>query len=50
MPLVVSALVPSQRVDLAIDACRLARMPLKLSGPVPIGRPSNVAPVDDVTF
>ena len=33
--LVVSALVPYKRVDLAIDACRLARVPLKLVGDGP---------------
>jgi glycosyltransferase involved in cell wall biosynthesis len=30
--LVVSALVPYKRIDVAIDACRLARMPLKIVG------------------
>jgi glycosyltransferase involved in cell wall biosynthesis len=33
--LVVSALVPYKRLDLAIDACRLARMPLKVVGTGP---------------
>src|SRR5206468_4985863 len=30
--LVVSALVPYKRIDVAIDACRLARVPLKIVG------------------
>ena len=30
--LIVSALVPYKRIDLAIDACRLARVPLKIAG------------------
>jgi glycosyltransferase involved in cell wall biosynthesis len=33
--LVVSALVPYKRIDLAIDACRLARIPLKIVGEGP---------------
>jgi glycosyltransferase involved in cell wall biosynthesis len=33
--LIVSALVPYKRLDLAIDACRLARMPLKIVGTGP---------------
>jgi glycosyltransferase involved in cell wall biosynthesis len=33
--LVVSALVPYKRLDLAIDACRLARVPLKIVGTGP---------------
>jgi glycosyltransferase involved in cell wall biosynthesis len=33
--LVVSALVPYKRVELAIDACRLARVPLKIAGDGP---------------
>ncbi len=33
--LVVSALVPYKRIDLAIDACRLARVPLKIVGDGP---------------
>ena len=33
--LVVSALVPYKRLDLAIDACRLARIPLKIVGQGP---------------
>jgi glycosyltransferase involved in cell wall biosynthesis len=33
--LVVSALVPYKRVDLAIDACRIARVPLKIVGDGP---------------
>jgi glycosyltransferase involved in cell wall biosynthesis len=33
--LVVSALVPYKRIDLAIDACRAARMPLKIVGAGP---------------
>ncbi len=33
--LVVSALVPYKRIDLAIDACRLARVPLKVVGDGP---------------
>ena len=33
--LVVSALVPYKRIDLAIDACRLARVPLKIVGTGP---------------
>jgi glycosyltransferase involved in cell wall biosynthesis len=33
--LVVSALVPYKRVDVAIDACRLARVPLKIAGDGP---------------
>jgi glycosyltransferase involved in cell wall biosynthesis len=33
--LVVSALVPYKRLDIAIDACRLARMPLKIVGTGP---------------
>jgi glycosyltransferase involved in cell wall biosynthesis len=30
--LIVSALVPYKRIDLAIDACRIARVPLKIAG------------------
>src|SRR5207248_7013090 len=33
--LVVSALVPYKRVDLAIEACRLARVPLTIAGDGP---------------
>src|SRR5207249_7877965 len=33
--LVVSALVPYKRLDVAIDACRLARLPLKIVGTGP---------------
>jgi glycosyltransferase involved in cell wall biosynthesis len=33
--LIVSALVPYKRIDLAIDACRLARVPLKIVGDGP---------------
>jgi glycosyltransferase involved in cell wall biosynthesis len=33
--LVVSALVPYKRIDLAIDACRLANVPLKIAGDGP---------------
>jgi glycosyltransferase involved in cell wall biosynthesis len=33
--LVVSALVPYKRIDLAIDACRVARVPLKIVGAGP---------------
>jgi len=33
--LIVSALVPYKRIDLAIDACRLARIPLKIVGEGP---------------
>src|SRR6185295_3306683 len=33
--LVVSALVPYKRIDVAIEACRLARVPLKIAGSGP---------------
>jgi len=33
--LVVSALVPYKRIDIAIEACRLARVPLKIAGDGP---------------
>jgi hypothetical protein len=37
--LVVSALVPYKRIDVAIDACRLAGVPLKIRRRRPRARP-----------
>jgi glycosyltransferase involved in cell wall biosynthesis len=53
---VVSALVPYKRVDVAIDACRLARVPLKIVGDGPerprLERAASTAgsPGSDITF
>jgi glycosyltransferase involved in cell wall biosynthesis len=49
--LVVSALVPYKRIDLAIDACRRARVPLKIVGRGPEeGRLKKVADEAAVEF
>jgi glycosyltransferase involved in cell wall biosynthesis len=54
--LVVSALVPYKRVEVAIDACRLARVPLKIVGEGPerqrLERAASTAssPGSDLTF
>ena len=49
--LVVSALVPYKRVDLAIDACRKLRVPLKIAGSGPeLGRLRAHAANADVEF
>ncbi len=52
--LVVSALVPYKRVALAIEACRLAHVPLKIAGDGPerprLERLAGPSAVSDVTF
>jgi glycosyltransferase involved in cell wall biosynthesis len=52
--LVVSALVPYKRLDLAIDACRVARVPLKIVGEGPdrglLERHAGAASSPDVEF
>jgi glycosyltransferase involved in cell wall biosynthesis len=48
--LVVSALVPYKRVDLAIDACRLAGVPLKIVGDGPERARLERSSHADVTF
>jgi glycosyltransferase involved in cell wall biosynthesis len=48
--LVVSALVPYKRVDLAIDACRLAGVPLKIVGDGPERARLERSGGTDVTF
>jgi glycosyltransferase involved in cell wall biosynthesis len=49
--LVVSALVPYKRLDLAIDACRLAKTPLKIVGQGPeLARLQQLARGADVEF
>jgi glycosyltransferase involved in cell wall biosynthesis len=48
--LVVSALVPYKRVALAIEACRLARVPLKIAGDGPERPRLERAAGSDVTF
>jgi len=49
--LVVSALVPYKRVDLAIEACRLAHVPLRIVGDGPErGRLERTAGNGDVSF
>jgi len=48
--LVVSALVPYKRIDLAVEACRRARVPLRIVGTGPeLGRLQQLAG-SDVTF
>jgi glycosyltransferase involved in cell wall biosynthesis len=48
--LVVSALVPYKRIDLAIAACRLARVPLKIAGDGPERASLERAAGPDVQF
>jgi glycosyltransferase involved in cell wall biosynthesis len=48
--LVVSALVPYKRIDLAISACRLARVPLKIAGDGPERAALERAAGPDVQF
>jgi len=48
--LVVSALVPYKRIDLAIDACRLAHVPLKIVGTGPDRARLERQPGTDVEF
>ena len=48
--LMVSALVPYKRVDLAIDACRIARVPLTIVGEGPERARLEAAAGTDVTF
>jgi len=48
--LVVSALVPYKRIDLAIEACRCARMPLKIAGDGPERARLERAANGDVEF
>jgi glycosyltransferase involved in cell wall biosynthesis len=55
--LIVSALAPYKRIDLAIEACRLARVPLRIAGDGPdrahlegIASASSGAPRCDVSF
>ena len=47
---VVSALVPYKRIDVAIDACRLARVPLKIVGDGPERRALEAAAGPDTEF
>ncbi len=48
--LVVSALVPYKRIDVAIEACRLARMPLKIVGRGPEEAQLRLLAGPDVEF
>jgi glycosyltransferase involved in cell wall biosynthesis len=48
--LVVSALVPYKRLEVAIDACRLARVPLKIVGTGPDRERLGRRPAGDVEF
>ena len=47
---IVSALVPYKRIDIAIEACRLAHMPLRIVGDGPERRRLEALAGPDVTF